>query len=375
MKTYCKNIDITNFKEILSSVIICLNRPKNKRRKSFQQLVLKYNGAEGIAREICNRIQTKDLQLEPIQYKNRRDASSGKMRRIGIETPLQQCMDYVAVNALIPLFKTKIGLFQCASMPKRGQSFGRKFLEQWIRYDQTGTKYYDKMDIKHCFENISWDVIESLLKRDIHKNSVLIWFIMSLIKTFEKGLSIGSYLSQWLCNYVISYAYHYITEWLYCYRREKRINYVNHVLIYMDDIILFSSSKKHLAMASKQLTKYLLNTFNLTIKPNHHIKHVDTEPVDMMGFVIGRTHTEIRASTFVRARRALIRARRRMAQHLPIGLQNARRIIAYNGYFVQTNSRTICEKLELAKILKRAKAIVGSYDSTMAKLPTQSNAT
>ena len=65
-----------------------------------------------------------------------------------------------------------------------------------------------------------------------------------LIATYgDVGICIGSYLSQHLANYYLSYAYHYIEDNCFYTRRGKRINSIDHKLFYMDDIILFSSNK------------------------------------------------------------------------------------------------------------------------------------
>jgi len=358
VRTYCKGIDLTDPDTIEPWVSLCINDPKKRNRQGFIRLVAKYGGAHGIAVEITERIKARDLDLPPIHYRNRVDKSSGKLRRLGIESAMQQCMNYVAVFALMPMLKAKVGPFQCASIPGRGQIYGKKALERWIRRDPKGTKYYDKMDVHHCFESISPRTIRKLLERDIHKNPTLIWFVLALIGTYEKGLSIGSFLSQWLCNYVMSYAYHYATEQLYKTRRGKRKNLINHILMFMDDVYITSGSKHDLKMAVKMLEQYFHDVLGLTIKPTHHIKQTDKEPPDMMGYVVARDHTTIRARTFIRARRALIRAWRRIQAGLHIYLQNARRIVSYQGYFKHTNSHNVAKTLHLKEVFKAARKTI-----------------
>ncbi len=361
IKTYCKNIDITNPDVIEPWVHLCITDPKKRNRPGFKRLVDKYGGAHGIAVEITERIKARDLALPPIHYRNRVDKSSGKLRRLGIESAMQQCMNYVAVYALMPMLKAKVGQFQCASIPERGQIYGKKVLEKWIRKDPKGTKYYDKMDVRHCFESIKCRTVRKLLERDIRKNPTLIWFVCALVDTYEDGLSIGSFLSQWLCNYVMSYAYHYATEQLYKVRRGKRKNLVTHLLMFMDDVYMTSGSKRDLKMAGKQFEEYLLTHLGLCIKPDHHIKETAKEPPDMMGFVVSIECTTIRARTFVRARRALIRAWRRMQAGLCIYIQNARRIVSYRGYFKHTNSQKVAATLHLKEVFRTARKTISNF--------------
>lgn len=361
MKTYCKNIDITDPTAIERWVDICVSDPRKRHRQSFIRLMHRYGDAHNIAVEIAKRIKERNLRLPPIQHKKAKDKSSGKERNLGIESAMQQCMDYVAVYALMPMLRAKVGTYQCASVPNRGQIYGKRALEKWIRRDVSGTKYYDKMDVKHCYESVDHEVVRRLLERDIGKNPNLIWFVMELVKSYGNGLSIGSFLSQWLCNYIMSYAYHYASENIYKERRGKRKNLVSHVLFFMDDIIIFGSSRRDLKMASKKLTKYMESELGLRIKPNHHVKTTDVEPPDMMGFVVGRKRTTIRARIFKRARRVLLRCWRKLAAGKKIDLKSAQRVISYAGYFRHTDSTKISEKLKLRTVNKAARQTVSNH--------------
>lgn len=88
----------------------------------------------------------------------------------------------------------------------------------------------------------------------------------------------------------------------------------------------------------------------------------------MMGFVVSKECTTIRARTFVKARRALIRAWRRMQEGLPIFLQNARRIVSYKGYFVHTNSQRVALALHLKAVFKAATRVI-SINARKGQVP------
>ena len=105
-----------------------------------------------------------------------------------------------------------------------------------------------KLDVKKCFESIDHEMLMNFLKRHV-KNEKLLYLIQTLIDSFEKGLSIGSYLSQYLCNLYMSILYHHIMENLYKTRRGKRVSLVRHCLIYMDDILMTGSQKRDLKRA------------------------------------------------------------------------------------------------------------------------------
>ena len=72
--------------------------------------------------------------------------------------------------------------------------------------------------------------------------------VFFLIDAFEYGLSIGSYLSQFLANYYLSKAYIYASQQFKVRKRKdgtvKKVRIASHVLFQMDDIIFFGRSKK-----------------------------------------------------------------------------------------------------------------------------------
>ena len=178
-----------------------------------------YEVVRYIATYISGCIVNKDLKLKPIKYYSIIDGMNKKERIIGVEEPLHQIFDYVAVKGLLPMLNAKIGIFQCASLPRKGQSFGKKYIEKWVR--EKKTIYYAKGDIKKCFPSIPINKLKVFLKRDI-KNDTLLWLTFYLLDMFKMGLSIGSYLSQYICNYYLSYAYHYASEQLFKIRKTKK---------------------------------------------------------------------------------------------------------------------------------------------------------
>ena len=71
-----------------------------------------------------------------------------------------------------------------------------------------------KCDIKKYYPSVNKRILKRMLRRDIKDNDIL-YVAFFLIDTYKGGLCIGSYLSQFLANYYLSYAYHYITEQSY----------------------------------------------------------------------------------------------------------------------------------------------------------------
>ena len=101
-----------------------------------------------------------------------------------------------------------------------------------------------------------------------------------------KGLPIGSYLSQYLGNYYLTYFDHQVKETLK----------VKHYFRYCDDIILLSSNKKELHRWFDYIKLYLSENLKLTVKENYQIFPVESRGIDWCGYKHYHTHTLIRKS-------------------------------------------------------------------------------
>lgn len=302
---------------------------------------------EIIITDLQEELTNNAISFPAIWYREKIDGSSGKVRRIGIQNIKQQLYDYIAVEGMRPLLK-RIGEYQYASIPGRGTTKGKQVISRWLK--DRNMRYFVKLDVKKCFESIDHDLLMAFLEKHI-KNEKLIWLIRTLIDSFEKGLSIGSYLSQYLCNLYMSILYHYIMEDLYKARRGKRTNLVHHCLIYMDDILLIGSRKRDLETAVKKVVQKA-DEMGLAIKDNWQVRSIDEVPIDMMGFKIYRTHTEIRGRIFLRVRRNFRRARKQITFRI------AKKCISYYGYLKHTNSKRIMRKWKARKVIKKCKGVI-----------------
>lgn len=370
MKRLCKDVDITDRGLISKAVYACLSK-KYKRNDVVKYLSqvsgikqeyirciyyrygkkAMYPFTEIVISKIQNEIKSGNISFPEIWYREKVDGSSGKIRRIGIQNIKQQLYDYIAVEGLKPVLK-RIGEYQYASIEGRGTVKGKEVISRWIR--NRDMRYFVKLDVRKCFESIDHGKMMEYLRRLV-KNEPLLDLIELLLRSFERGLSIGSYLSQYLCNLYMSILYHEIMENMYRVRRgkrgEKRDNLVRHCLIYMDDILLIGSRKRNLEKAVN-LTVQKASEMGLQIKPNYQVKQIDGNNIDMLGYKIYRTHTEIRGRTYLRARRAFRRASRCLTEVL------ARKCLSYNGYLKHTNSKRMQKKLKTAEILQRCKELM-----------------
>ena len=201
---------------------------------------------------------------------------------------------------------------------------------------------------------------------------MLMWLIKELVNSFEQGLSIGSFLSQYLCNLYLSQIYHFIGH-LHKVRRHKdgtksSIRLVYHRLFYMDDILMIGTSAKDMHKAVKEVIKYC-KSLGLKIKESWFVKQMpfankkcDGAFIDMMGFRIYRTHITIRRRVFKRIRRIAIRIWKRIKTHQKVLEAHARKIISYWGLLKNSNSTKVIQKYHIKDIMKICKKVVKEYD-------------
>lgn len=271
MKTYCKTVDITDRKLIQKAVYKCLK--KKYKRKDSLKMFSEYtglptdtikgmfnefglNGMQPMVETVVDGVREEIIQgnihFQPIWYKEKIDASSQKVRRIGIQNIKQQIYDYIAVEAMKD-FLRRIGEYQCAALKGRGQSYGIKAIKRWMR--NKDIRYAGQCDISKCYPSIDRNKLMEFLRKYI-KNEPLLELIEMLIMTFDTGLSIGSYLSQYLCNLFLSQIYHEIAENMYRIRKKRngtieRVNLVKHQLFFMDDILILGTNAKDIHKAMK----------------------------------------------------------------------------------------------------------------------------
>lgn len=313
-----------------------------------------------IAKDIYKEIVNKKIKLEPIKYKFRYDRSSQKIRKIGLASIKQQVYDHIMVRVCKEMFMNKIGTYQCASIKGRGQVFGKNVIETWIRMKPKQCKWIWKGDVRKFYPSVPHDKLKNLLRRDIKNNDVL-YVLFFLIDTYgDKGLCIGSYLSQFLANYYLSYAYHFLSEKCLTIRKKRngtqeRIRLIRFQLFYMDDIILFSPNKKYLKKCVKMFIKYLGDELGLDVKESHQLFPLDSRPIDMMGYRIYTYKTTVRKRIFKKANPIVSKYKKKKKK---MSIEVARAFMSYKGFFDNSNSIKYKRKTKFSRVFKKAREVI-----------------
>lgn len=391
MKTYCKpaQIDVEDWKQNEKAVFECF---RNKRsRNDFQRLLCRTGtitkkeltedrlnknlertmaAESAVARILTRRIINRELNLKPIRQFQRVDGLTHKLRNICQESPEQQIFEYIAVYALMPLFRAKLLPIQYGSIPKKGGVAGKRKIERLLRKKFRGKVSVIKGDIQKAYPSVTVELTMNMLRRDVGKNKVLLWFLGALMSNYPGDhLCIGGYLPAWLFNYVMSYVLRFLYEQAQI-RREKRHRLVYAIVCYADDFSIYGDLSK-LKKAMKKATVWAQDKLGLTIKKVwqfYHIASLEEEEknlierkngskkrtpgVDMMGYVVRRKYTIIRGRVFRRIRRQVLRAWEDLKVKGFIPWWRACRIAAYKGWVKHSNSLKFREKYCFDKLFK-----------------------
>ena len=251
----------------------------------------------------------------------------------------EQWVQHIVIQVIKPIIEHGMYEFSCGSVPCRGVHFGKKYLEKYIRNNQSKVKYVLKLDIYHFYQSVNIDLLKEKFKKYIKDDKMLdlIYFVLDSNtaklengETVKTGLPIGFYTSQWFANWFLQPFDHFVKEELgvKCYVR------------YMDDIVILGSNKRELHKIFNRIEEYL-KTLDLKPKDNWQVfkfDYIDKKGkrrgrfIDFMGFKFYRDKTTIRKSIFLNA----LRVARRLHKKLSITWYDACQMLSYMGWFYPT---------------------------------------
>lgn len=404
----CKDIDITDSKTIYPWVMDCIKRhiarydfrrllrqhgmPKHVYNKLMCPVVNGYidRNAEkdfslieeyvmNIAVDAAERIKKRQLDLKPVRIRERCDRTTDKVRFIGDEEAMHQVFDFIAYHSCEDVWRRRIVPQQVSSIKGRGQVKGVKTISKWVKDDNRYIRYckahgirytskvkqFVKLDIRKCYPSARLEIFLPIFAMDVQNEDILwLWTVLlySHRVTIEgtdivyMGFMIGALPSQWAMQYLISYLYRHSTALKN--RRGKKI--VTHELIFLDDILMTSSSRKDLKKAVESTVAYAASFLQLEIKPTWHIKCLDDCGIDMMGYVVHRSgKITIRGRDFIKNRRMAIRFYQRKGE---ITIEQARRICSKKGEYKHSNSAKVVQVYGIREMCQAAQKMVSRYD-------------
>lgn len=322
----------------------CIHRAfrKKKKTKSIKKILL---NPRKHAERISEMIQNGTLPfVRQRQIKVIKDGKQKKERTITKATNYEHILHHAIVGLLETRFINSSYKYSVASIPKRGDLYGKRYLEHWIRRYKDRKLYVLKFDIKKFFDTIDRQILFDKLKRLIKDKQFLI-LIEKIIyfdgSSTNRGVPIGYYTSQWFANLYLQSFDYYIKQDL------KVKDYMR----YMDDGVVLLQNKRKLRRVFQSLVSYLKlklclrvkrswQIFMLSYKPTNLMledrwckSSLYGRPIDFMGYKFYPWKTTIRKSTIRSARRAALSFQKNRTLTL------ARRLITYIGRIAHAATR------------------------------------
>ena len=268
------------------------------------------------------------------------DKYTGKTRQIDAPTLRDKIVQHAIVQ---PLQKKMMGYMirhTLASLPGRGIEYGRKLLKHFACHGGKQVKYVVKWDIKSFYQAVEIRRVLALLAKRI-RDSRVINLIWECLYKREHGLLLGSYLSQWIANIVLSPVDHWVKE-------EMR---VKHYIRYMDDSVAFFSSKKK-ALQFSTLLMAFVRKLGLTVKTVGRgalmvWKWAD-QSVDMIAY---KTHRNGRQKLRAKIYLSLTRMVRRVWKAGSASRTQARSILSRWGFVKHSDCKSL--QSEMALFIKK----------------------
>lgn len=187
----------------------------------------------------------------------------------------------------------------CASIKYRGISQAHNLLNKYLK-DVRGTTYCLKMDVSKFYPSIDHEILKKLLTKKF-KDPELLELMNKIIDNspHPTGVPIGSYLSQFLANYYLSYFDHWLKE-------DKGVRYV---VRHMDDVVILAPSKAWLHKLRKDIDAYLQSNLNLKLKDNWQVFPVESRGIDFVGFRRFHDYCLLRKKTCKRMKKKMLKVK------------------------------------------------------------------
>lgn len=252
------------------------------------------------------------------RYKIKIIQDSGKERTIA-KLPYypDRVVHWAVMLQLEPVFLSKFSPRSHAAIPNKG-IHSALFQTREVMLNHPELAYCLKIDIRKYFPHINHEILKRKA-RELVTEPELLSLLDENIDSYEEGVPIGNYTSQYWANY-------YLTEldnWL----TARGILHIR----YMDDIVIFGKTAAELHELRKEITVFLSERLKLEIKDNWQIFPVKVRGVDFAGYRAYPNRTLLRKSTFKRMRRKLAAVRRNLdAGHF--GQRDQSRIASYVGW-------------------------------------------
>lgn len=220
--------------------------------------------------------------------------------------------------------------------------------------DEENTRYCYKIDLHHYYQSINHEVLKQKFRK-VFKDPELLWLLDEIVDSINTateedlielslsgeievdpntGIPIGNYMSQYSGNFYLSSFDHWVKEELH----------VKHYYRYMDDVVIFASSKEELHEIHRKVTAYTRDYLHLNIKGNYQIFPTKVRGVDFVGYRFFGEYTLLRKSTAINFKRKMRACRKKMENNIPPTYSEWCSFNSYKGWLGNCDSYRLFKK-------------------------------
>lgn len=220
--------------------------------------------------------------------------------------------------------------------------------------DEENTRYCYKIDLHHYYQSINHEVLKQKFRK-VFKDPELLWLLDEIVDSINTateedlielslsgeievdpntGIPIGNYMSQYSGNFYLSSFDHWVKEELH----------VKHYYRYLDDVVIFASSKEELHEIHRKVTAYTRDYLHLNIKGNYQIFPTKVRGVDFVGYRFFGEYTLLRKSTAINFKRKMRACRKKMENNIPPTYSEWCSFNSYKGWLGNCDSYRLFKK-------------------------------
>ena len=188
-----------------------------------------------------------------------------KTRKISKSDFRDRIVHHALCNIIEPIFE-KIFIYDSyANRKSKGtlKAISRfDFFKRKVSKNNARNCFILKADIKHYFDEVSYEILLSIIKRKI-KDEKVIWLIKQILSNFNseskgKGMPLGNLTSQFFANV-------YLNELDYFVKHKLKVKcYIR----YVDDFVIFNNNKEILEKCKEEINNLLKNELKLELHPD-----------------------------------------------------------------------------------------------------------
>lgn len=251
-------------------------------------------------------------------------------------------IQHAVMQVVAPILLSTCTADTWAAQEGKGIHHAEVHQRRMLKADPDGTRYCLKCDIKGYFDHIRRSILWDQIKRKIRCPRTLeILHRLIFDQPGEDGALIGMYISQIFAVFYL----HPVLHWL-----KERLR-LSHVMVYMDDIQVWSSSKLVLRNVRRMLSDKL-RSLGLTLKRTWQIFPMAARGSDFLGFVTFYDHAEIRKRIKISYKRAVRVVTAKVKHHIPVTGHDLRSVQSYEGLLGWCDTKKLMEiysgRMELA---------------------------